>query len=340
MAQSGIGASGVGFDEESVCGTQETTLALKWLDSRGGMESVAQTIDQIVGQDLGQFGALQESLGKGFTSVAGSLDFDLRFGGGWLIFLSHLLGKAPVTTGSNPYTHTQALGADPVTSQMAKGITLAVGKDGISGGNFDWIYSGIRPTSMTFNFPENGIATCSCSLIGQAEDAFVAAATPAYSSEPYIKSPTDATSPSAQFLSFGGTSYVCKSASVSVNVPWELRRDLQATEGLVPALAGQLELTASFEVETPATASDGNAFDIAYAAQTLDQAAVFTLEGGTTADRSLVISLGQSIITTAPTPHVSGPELQTMSVDIKAYGKADGTNEGSFVLINTDSSAW
>ena len=345
MPFSGIGAKGIGYAEETTWGLSSGIIDGSnnpdhWLDARGGMETVGMTVDQTIAQDLSQFGTINTDVSKGFRSVEGNIDFDVRYGGGWLMFLGHLLGQGKTDAGSDPYTHTFTLGADPSSAQTAKGIAICADRDGTEGGTKSWVYSGIRPTSMNFTFNQNGLTTCSATVIGKAQESMISSPTPTYSTLAYIKSPSDKASPTS-FCAYGGADYVCKSGSLNIAVPWELRRDVQAQNGLVPSLSGQLEITGSVEVETPNSIDsggvEGNAFSQNYQDQTLS-ALVLSMNGAD-GNHNLAITLSKILITADPTPHASGPELQTTSLSFKAFGQV-GADEGSLVLTNTEATSW
>ena len=190
---------------------------------------------------------------------------------------------------------------------------------------------------MDFNFTENAIATCSVGLIGEDLDSVVAEGTYTYSTKGYVKSPSDRTSPTS-FIQWDGGSHVCKNASISIAVPWELNQDIQSPLGLVPVLAGPMEITGSFEVVTPnSTASpEGNLWVNDYRSQQ-SHLLIYTMDGAT--GFGLEFRLTKALITSAPDPHVSGPELQTTTIEWKALGQA-GANEGTCTLVTDESAAW
>ena len=336
---SGIGSNGVGFLEESPWGTAILTNPTHSLDARGGMESVIGECDQTVAQDLSNFGSINTDTIKGNKRVSGSIDYDLRYGGGWMMFMGHLLGQAaPAEAPTDNYV--MPLGADPNATQMAKGITLRINRDGTTGGAFDYLYSGCRPVSMDFNFTENSIATCSVGLIGKDLSEVRAASsggTYTRSTKPYVKSPSDRTSPTS-FIQWDGGGHICKNASISIAVPWELNLDIQSPLGLVPVLAGPMEITGSFEVVTPNSAASpvGNVWVDDYRSQN-GRPLIYTMDGA--AGFGLVFSLTKALITSAPDPHASGPELQTTTVEWKALAQAS-ENQGTFTLVTDEGAAW
>jgi hypothetical protein len=279
---------------------------------------------------------------KGRLSVAGPIEFPMQFGGGWMAFLCHTIGKAATTTGAGPYAHEVDLGALPDIT--ARGLTVAVGRSGYSpaGGTQLFAYRGIRPTAFEIRIGENDLVRAGVEVFGQ-NLAYAAHAAPAadgsdYSSENWIKTPSDAGTPTALFT-WGGTSYIIRSLTFRVEQAWVRRFDPIDDEMLVPGLSEKRTITVEAEVEALDTASSsGGAFMDDYK-QRNARACVITIDGGTPANESLAISLAGCRIMAPPDPHASVGDIMRSTLRIQA-AKNGATSAGTVTLTNSETAAY
>jgi hypothetical protein len=340
MPNIGIGHS-IGFSEEATWGTVESTVD-NFLDAEAGSLVVKHTSERIQGEELLYRGILSSSVAKGTEEVEGSLQFKLRYGGGWALFLAQLNGIDPTTAGAAPYTHTFNLGASIASgNNLTKGISLFADREGMIGGagSRASAYTGVRPTAFEIAFEQNARAAATVEFIGEALDSFVTRPTVTLSSREFIVSPSSAASPT-NFLTWNGTAYVVKSASVKIEQEHERRRNMQGSKLLQPVPSGLMKITGSFTCEAPATgATSGGAFYDDYNGKTLRQL-VITADGATPASAKLALTLPRCLITASPEPEIAGAGVVMTTVEWEAYYYASDARIGQLVLTTDDSTAW
>lgn len=339
MPNIGIGHA-IGFSEEATWGTVESTVD-NFLDAEAGSLVVKHNSERIQGEELLYRGILSSSVAKGTEIVEGTLQFNLRYGGGWPLFLAQLNGIDPTTAGAGPYTHTFNLGASQASANnLTKGISLFADREGMLGtaGSRAAAYTGVRPTGFGVAFEQNARAAATVEFIGEALDSFVTRPTVTVSSREFIVSPSSAASPTA-FLTWNGTAYVVKSASFKIEQEQEQRRHLQGPKIIQPVPGGMMKITGSFSCEAPSTgATSGGAFYDDYNAKTLRQM-VLTADGST-ASSKLALTLPRCLITANPEPEIAGPGVVLTTIEWEAYYYATDARFGQLVLTSDDSTAW
>jgi len=337
--QIGLGTA-LGFSEEATWGTNASTVD-NFIDVEPGALTIKHNVELIEGEELLYRGILSSQVNKGTELVEGSLAFNMRFGGGWPLFVAQLNGLDGVTAGAGPFTHTFDLGATLASgNNLAKGITIFANREGqlAAAGSTAAAYTGCRPKAFEMAFEQNKRARASVEFLGETLDAFGTKPTVTLSARPFIVSPSAATSPTA-FLTWNGTAYVVKSATVKFEQDQEERRNMQGGKLLQPVPAGWLKVGGSFTCEAPATgAGSGGAFYDDYLAKTM-RALVLTCDGPT-ATSKLTLNLSSALIVANPEPEIAGAGVVMTTVEWRGYYNATDARIARLVLTSDDSAAW
>ncbi len=332
-----VGIGGwVGIGEESTYGT--AVASSKYFELAPGDETLQLDQEQLTAAHTVERAVDVADVVKGKRAVSGGLNMDLRFGGGWGVLLEHLAGNRFSTSGtSSPYTHSLAVG-DSNAALNGKGLTLEIDRDGILGSSDKtWQYAGIRPTAVEFTVEDNAIMRASWTLMGK-DAAYITATTPSYASDNWVKSPSDAASPTASFR-FGTdsseTTYTCRRWSVKIEQPHAEIRSVQSATMEEPTLGDRIKVTGSAEVLFQGTSTAGDAFTTAYRAKTA-KSLLLMLEGPTASDESILFDMGDVLITAASDPHASDTGALYQTIEFEAY--SDGAaNPLDITLVNGDS---
>ena len=196
MSRIGIG-SWAGWGEETTYGTG--VAPAHFLPLEAGDDQLTAEHERVLVESIGERGVdLAEVLKVPRRVPSGTYGHRLRFGGGWPMFLSHLLRRAATTTGVGPYVHSWDVG-NVSSSLGGKGISLTLFKDGLlASGDKDWRYFGIRPTAVEFTFEQGQAARAEWTLLGAGLE-FVAHSTESYPTDSYVKGPSDAATPTPAF---------------------------------------------------------------------------------------------------------------------------------------------
>lgn len=339
MPQIGIGHV-VGFSEEATWGTVEATVD-NFVDAEPGTLSVKHNRELVHGEDLLYRGIVSSAINKGEELVEGTLQFNMRYGGGWALWLAQLNGLDPVTAGAGPYTHTFDLGKTIASgTNIAKGISVYADRDGMVGaaGSKASAYTGCKPTSFEMAFEQNARARASIEFLGETLDSFITRPTATLSARGFVMSPSPASSPT-EFLTYNAVGYVVKSASFKAEQEWEKRRNMQASKIIQPVPGGPMMISGSFTCEAPATAAaSGGAFYDDYNAKTPRQI-VITADGAS-ANEKLVFTIPKAIITANPEPDVDGAGIVMTTIEWKALYDASSAYLCRVVLTTDDSTAW
>ncbi|NQU47019.1 MAG: hypothetical protein HQ519_00085 [Planctomycetes bacterium] len=332
---SGLGTV-FGVSEEATFGTAAGAVHNS-LEAEEGFESIQATRELIEPSMLDGISPDKSQISKGRIRCDGSLEFPLRYDGGWMIFLAHLCGKAIATAGVGPYTHTLDLGAAP--DMADKGLTLFLKRAGMvaSGTSTTWVYHGQKPTSIEINIPENGLATLSVDLFGK-KNAFGAHSAATYPTGSWMKTPSNSNTPTALF-SWGGTAYVVRSAKIRIEQGYQIRWDPVDDAMLQPGMNAQRKITASIVAEALDTATaSGGKFHDDFTSKTV-RAAVITLDGPTAANESFLCQLGDCLITQPVDPHPQSGDVMLSNIELTAY-RDGATSAGQIVLTNGSSAAY
>lgn len=349
MVKIGTGFS-IGYMEESTWGTAASTVAHN-LDPRGGMESLQGEVDHITPESLSFRGMDSAQFVAGMRRISGSISHDLRFGGGWLMFLSHLTGhKFTASGGASPYTQTTQLGLDlstAPTEPQSRGITFLVDREGSSaaGSSKAWKYSGCRPTSCDMTFAQGSIATASWEFIGKDVATATLPASVALPTNDYITHPSAGAGTLVKSVQFGTdgseTGYDVRSMSLHLEQAVAERRNLEDPTQLVPVAGGNFIANGSFEIEAldNGVAGTFDAFTDAYRALTT-KSLIMTVEGGEiTIGTNALLSFDfpKVRVTNVGEPQVADHGLILRTVEWEAvYSGTPATGVGTCTLITAD----
>ena len=354
MAKIGTGFS-LGFAEESTWGTAASSIAHN-LDPRGGMESLHGEVDHIVPESLSFRGSDSAQFVAGMKRVSGNITHDVRFGGGWLMFLSHLTGHKYAKTGATaPYTHTVQLGRDlsaGTTAPQSRGITVIVDREGdnAASGSKAWGYVGMKPTGVDFTFAQGSIATASWEFVGKDTAAVTRPATVTLPTNDYVAHPSAGSGTLVKSVQFGTdgseTGYNVRSMSVHVEQPLSERRNLEDATQLAPVAGGDFIASGSFEIEALDNGTGGATFDAftdAYRALTT-KSLIMTVEGAeitTGNNATLEFDFPKVRITNVGEPQVSDKGLILRTVEWEAsHSGTAATGVGTVKLITSDAEGY
>lgn len=340
MTKTGIGYV-LGFAEESTYGTAAASADHYLLSARDTMK---KTVELIEGDgDLAYQQVLGDFLDPGNSQLAGGIEFDAQFGGGWWMFLAHLLGLDVTTTGAGPdYTHTLSLGgalggSDDITDE---GITLFADREGQQGSatSKTAIIAGFRPSAMELAFELNKRTRVSVEGVARAVTQGNRL-TPTYSTLPRILSPSRNSSPT-DFFQWNSTAYLATAATIRIEREQEQRRKLEDPLIVGQSPGGLLMVTGTVEVEAENTgAGTGGVWFDDYEDKALREL-VITAEGATAAQQSLAFTLHEAVLTEPGTPEVVGPGVIRQTIGFKGYYDSANSEIGSAVLKTTESTAW
>lgn len=351
MVKIGTGIA-IGYSEESTYGTAAGSVS-HYLDPRGGMETLQGEVDHIIPESLSFRGNDSSQFVAGMKRVTGNITHDLRFGGGWVMFMSHLVGHKASTTGSSaPYTHSLELGRDlsaGTTQPQTRGITVVVDREGDNAASSTkaWLYKGLKPTSCDITFEQGAIANASWEFVGS-DAATVAIPTPTLPTEKYVTNPSAGSGTLIKSIKYGTdgseTGYNVRSMSIHLEQPLAERRTLEDATQLVPTAGGHFIASGSFEIEAPDMGSSGtfDAFTDAYRAITMNSL-IMTVEGAqaTSANRKLSFDFPKVRITNVGEPQVSDAGLILKTVEWEAaYSGTASTGMGTMTLVNSEAAAY
>jgi hypothetical protein len=347
MVKIGTGFS-IGYMEESTWGTAASTVAHN-LDPRGGMESLQGEVDHITPESLSFRGMDSSQFVAGMRRVSGNVTHDLRFGGGWPMFLSHLTGHKFSTTGAaSPYTHTTQLGMDlslGTVQPQTRGITFLVDREGsnASASTKAWKYSGCRPTACDMTFAQGSIATASWEFVGKDVENATLPASVALPTNDYITNPSAGGGTLVKSVKFGTdgseTGYDVRSMSLHLEQATAERRNLEDATQLQPVAGGNFIASGSFEIEAPDNIAAFDAFTAAYRALTTNSL-VMTVEGAVlvgSTNASLEFDFPKVRVSNVGEPQVADHGLILRTVEWEAvYSGTPATGVGTCTLITSD----
>ena len=337
----GLGTK-IGFAGEAVWGTG-VAASTHALDPRGGMESLVGEVDTFRPESLSFRGGDPTQFVQGERRVSGNITHDLRFGGGWMLFLSHLTGHLPVDAGSDPYTHTLQLGRDLSggTTVTDEGVSIHVDRGGqhSAAAEKEWYYTGCRPTSVDFTFAPNSIATASWEFIGK-DVTMQAAQTQTLSTVEYVQHPSRATSPTSA-IKYGTDGSETANTSVTamslhIEMPWERLRNIDNQTGLEPMANGQMIITGSFEIDAPVATSTFGVLGAAYRDATTNSL-LMTVDGADASTAKMLFDFPKVRITSTGEAPAADAGRITQTVEWEAhYSGTAGTGMGTFTLTNEE----
>ena len=329
----GIGAH-IGWAEESTYGTAVT--AANHAQLAEGDETLTEELDRIEFGGMATRGLDKDDIAKGHKRVLGPWGHDVRVGGGWGLLLEHLAGNRWATAGTTNYTHTMSLGATNSALQ-GKGLTMVVDRDGILGSSDNaYQFEGVRPTALELSLELGQLMRAEWTLMGEAAG-FVSQPSPTFPTDEFIKSPSDATSPTAA-VQYGAdsseTDYVVRSVKLRVAQAWEPIYDLPAAEMLEPTLGGMIEVTGEFVALYQGASTAGDAFTADYRAQTV-RSLLLNFDGST-ANHGLWADMANVVITDKPEVHPDTRGALWQTVPFKCL-RDGATVECDLTLKNQDS---
>ena len=349
MVKTGIGIS-LGFSEESAYGTAATSVSHN-LDPRGGMESLQAEVDHITPESLSFRGMDSAQFVPSMTRIGGNITHDVRFGGGWLMFLSHLTGHKYTAVGAaTPYTQTVQLGRDASagdTQPQTRGITILADREGerANGSAKAWRYNGIKPSAVDFTFAQGAIATASWEVTGKGVEAATLPASVVLPTNDYIAHPSAGSGTLIKSIQYGTdgseTGYDIRSMSLHLEQPQEERRNGQDAEQLYPIAGGNFIASGSFEIEAldNGVAGTYDVFTDAYRAVTMNSL-LLTIEGAELTsgnNAKLAFDFPKVRITNVGEPQVGGAGLTLRTVEWEAaYSGTASIGVGTVVLTTSD----
>tara|TARA_R110000824_G_scaffold82382_6_gene206492 strand:- start:527 stop:1597 length:1071 start_codon:yes stop_codon:yes gene_type:complete len=353
MVKTGTGFS-IGFAEETPYGTAASSISHN-LDPRGGMESLQGEVDHIVPESLSFRGNDSAQFVAGMRRASGSVTHDLRFGGGWMMFLSHLTGHKYATTGvSSPYSHAIPLGMDLSTSDsqpQSRGVTFLVDREGDNAASSSkaWLYSGMKPTACDFTFEQGSIANASWEFTGSDVATIARPASVALATVPYIAHPSAGGGTLVKSVRFGvdgsEVGYDVRSMSLHLEQPVAERRTIEGATPLVPVPGGNFIASGSFEIEAPDNAVAGT-FDVftdLYRSAGTNSL-LMTVEGAVisgSTNHSLSFDFPKVRVTNVGEPQVADSGLILRTVEWEAaYSGVAATGVGSCTLVTSDTAGY
>jgi hypothetical protein len=326
MVKTGIGHS-IGFGEESTYGTGVTPDY--FLDARAGAETLTAEIDTFRPESLTGRALDPAQFVEGQSRVSGSITHDLRYGGGWGMFLAHLGASAWASSGSGYYTHQTLIGGAVVSAALGKGISVTTDREGALGsGTAKAVrFSGIRPKSVDFDFQLNGIATATWECFGT-EAALVAQPTATLSTVDYVTSPSAQGSAATATVAFGTdgseTDYAnVQSVNLHIEQPLDERYDLSNNVSNGPVPSGYTIVTGSFELDAQdVEGTSFGAFGDAYRTKTATNSLIITVEGADVTSGNpyaLIFNMPAVEITSPADQHVGDAGVQRITVEFQAH---------------------
>ena len=314
MTSAGIEAQ-IGVAAESVYGTYVAPTRFYEFVS----ESLKYNIQRIESQGIRQGRRTQHRWKAGTKSVSGDINMELVPQDMGLL-LQHIIGD-PVTTGSDPYTHTYTgLGAID-----GKSMTIQVGRPDESGTVRPFNYLGCKFTEMQISCQAGQIATAKFSVYGREEQTSSGLASAAYDAElmPFVFT--------EGVLTVASTEIEVKSVDYTINANLAVDRHRVGTSVGKPKKAlvnGLAAISGTFVADFESLTN--------YNRYVNGTEATLTLAFNAGADGQLTIT--SNVRFDGETPNVAGMELLELSQPFVGTGTTDA-NVITTVLINSDSTA-
>tara|TARA_R110002012_G_C11637475_1_gene610330 strand:- start:355 stop:1389 length:1035 start_codon:yes stop_codon:yes gene_type:complete len=317
--------SAIGLYEETTYAPNSGT-PIEYPDFTGGMESLDASKEVLSpefltsqGKRLGDINVLSES-------ASGGVSITPRWNGkAWWMFLSHLCGEYSTKTAGTgtAFIHTMQMGE--AINQAVAPETYSVGAVVDRGRTTGAVrYRGLKPTSCELSFAYNQAITMATDFVGAGASPASALTASQASANPLMVSPSTA---SGAFLSWGGSTYSCESASIKFERPRVAVKDIASTEPTAQQLDGMAMVSGSFETfALDDSASAFDAFTVAYRAQSGNALVIYVNGNDGSNATKLTITVPKAVITSNPQPHVDGSSVQKVSIDWEGYIDAGVTD--------------
>ncbi|KAA3609381.1 MAG: hypothetical protein DWQ01_08595 [Planctomycetota bacterium] len=337
MSRTGIGVS-LGFGEETTFG--EGVAPANSMELKGGDESLTTDRKRIEEEMLSRRGWDLDHIAKGRKAVNGTIGHDLRFTGGWLMFLSHLTLTTPTVSGTNPYIHSQNIGDTPA-GILGKGLSVTVNRDGLLGTPADkaWRFYGVRPRAWKFSLEGEGKARSEWTVSASGWE-LVDQPVAAFPSSPWMKAPSDhaTPTPSVQYGGLGSEAPVSiQGMSLNIEQPFDDFYELEASEMSEPYPNGLIKVTGSFTAMFKGTAATGGVFKVQDWSLT-PKSLIYTIDGP---DDTYKLQLSMpNVLVKAQDPVAAGAGRIFQTVDWMAVGAQSQTFEAVAALTNGDATPW
>lgn len=280
-------------------------------------ESLKYNIQRIESAGIRTGRRTQHRWKAGTRSVTGDINMELVPQDLGLI-LAHLLGD-PVTTGSDPYTHTFT-GLDTIDDRS---MTIQVGRPDESGTVRAFSYLGCKFTELQIAVKSGEFATSKLSVYGREEVTSETLASATYDSElePFVFTEGS--------LSVASSVIEVKSADYTINTNLAVDRHRVGASGGKPKKAlvnGLATISGTFVADFESLTN--------YNRYVNGTEAELELVFNAGADKQLTIT--SNVRFDGETPDVSGMELLELSMPFVATGTSDA-NVITAVLVNSDS---
>ena len=317
--------SAIGFYEETTY-AQNSGTPIEYPDFTGGMESLDASKEILSPEFLTAQGKRFGDINVLSESASGGVSLTPRWNGkAWWMFLSHLCGEYSTKTAGtgSAFIHTMQIGE--AIDQAVAPETYSVGAVVDRGRTTGAVrYRGLKPTSCELSFAYNQAITMSTDFIGAGASPSSALTVTEASANPLMVSPSTA---SGAFLTFGGTSFECESASIKFERPRVGVKDIASTSPTAQQLDGMAMVSGSFETfARNETSSAFDAFTVAYRAQTGNSLVIFANGNDGTNATKLTITVPKAVITSNPQAHVDGSSVQKVTIDWEGYIDAGVTD--------------
>lgn len=234
------------------------------------------------------------------------------------MWLKHLLGGIPTTTGTNPYTHTFLL-----ASELPTGLTIELAR-GVSdaGARLGEVFEGCKIAKGVFKVSAGGQARWDFEIIAETGAARATATAASFGASETVVHHYDAGT-----VAFNSVAYNLVDLTLTVDNKIDRRQELGSKLTKEPKRSDFAQVTLDITVQQQ---------DALYTALLADTAgdAVITFTSGA---KSMQINLHNAFIMKAEDP-IDSAGLVTQSVSFE--GESDGTDEGlKIVIVNANASA-
>lgn len=307
----------IGIGEESTYGTAVArTVWARLISASLGRKIEKVPRPHLVGSSAS---AARRAHYTSADNVEGDVEFEMAYEGMGM-WIKHILGGTPSTSGTNPYTHTYKLAAALPTGLTGE-LIYGRADDGTQRSE---IFEGLKVASARARIAVNEVARMSVSFIGETSQARAAAGTATFSTNdfPMLHS-------QAGTLSFNSVNYTCVSVEIVIDNSLTRRQLLGSNLTKAPMRSDfiKVELRATIEL------SDDNLITAFTADTQGDVAITFT---GTSPSASTWTLHNGFITDYSDAPNSAGILMRT----ITWTGESDGTDEGlQFAITNSQASA-
>lgn len=281
-------------------------------------ESLKFNIERVQSMGIRPGRRLQHRWKAGKQSVTGDVLIELAPQDVGLL-LKHVFGD-PVTTGSDPYTHTYT-GFKAIDDRS---LTVQIGKPSEDGTLRSFSYTGMKIATVKMEAAVSQFVRTTFGFYGAKEDTSQTLATPSYDAEmnPFVFTEAN--------LSIAGT--VIPVASFDLTIDMKLALDRHRIQAINPGTPKKALVNGIADVTGTITAdfTDLTAYN-RYVSGT-EAALVITCDNGV--DSKFVVTM--NVRFDGETPHVGGPELLTQPLPFAVTSATSDAAAFVAVLTNSD----